>query len=176
MYMSAIKRLGDRVGNITLTDIPPGKQGTFETLKMMAALVREYKMDPGMRELAIGLAADVPPKDTPAEINAIFEYVRDQIRYIGDVSDIETLHIPPLIVEQAAGDCDDKSLLLCTLLESIGYKTRFRAVSMPQDEGLYSHVLADVRIGTVWVALETTEDVPMGWTPPDVVRELPMYN
>lgn len=157
-----------------LGTIPEGRDGTFATLRLMAAIVRAWKRDPSMRELALSLTRGLPPKDWRAEADALFRFVRDRIRYVLDVSDLETLHTPDVILRQGAGDCDDKSILLATLLESIGHKTKF--VAMAWDSG-FEHVSVETRIGSVWVNCETTENVEMGWAPnPPPLDTLPVFN
>lgn len=141
-----------------------GKDGTFQTLKMMAQLVRFWKRNAGIRQLAINLCSGLQSKDYVGEVNALFEYVRDHIRYVQDVADIETLHTPDVVLGQGAGDCDDKSMLLATMLESIGHKCRFVAMSW-HGPNAFEHVSVETLIGTVWVNLETTEPVNAGWYP-----------
>lgn len=83
-----------------------------------------------------------------------------------DIRGVETLHTPEVLLKQQAGDCDDKSVLLAALLESIGHVTRFVAVGFLP--GVYSHVLVEVLLGGEWVPLETTEPVEVGWYPANV--------
>ncbi len=175
MYLSALKRLGDETGSPILATIASGRQGTYETLRLMAQLVREYKRNPTIRDMAIQLTSGLDDKDYAGEVRCCYEYVRDNIRYQLDVADTETLHTPDLTLEQLAGDCDDKATLLCSLLESIGHKTRLRAVGFAKDQGEFSHVLADTKIGQSWIPLETTEKVDIGWTPPNVTEQMIVY-
>lgn len=100
-------------------------------------------------------------------------WVRDQVQYVRDVRGVETLSTPALILAQRQGDCDDKSLLLATLLEAIGHPTRFVAMDFGRR---FSHVSVEVRLGPQWVHLETTEPVPAGWYPRGVRRRLVVYN
>lgn len=146
--------------------IPDGRDGTFETLKLMAAIVRHWKRDPAMRAEAISQTRGLPDKDFRGEVELLFQFVRDKIRYVQDVADVETLHTPDIILEQRAGDCDDKCILLCTLLESIGHKTRFVAMGWDDNPQSFSHVSCETRIGSLWVNCETTENVDLGWVPP----------
>ena len=83
---------------------------------------------------------------------------------------METLHTPEKLLELRQGDCDDKSLLLLGLLESLGHTARFKAVGFMR--GFFSHVLVEVLIDGQWVSAETTEPVPLGWGPPNVADVL----
>lgn len=151
--------------------IADGVAGIAQTLAQMIAYVKQFRADPRIRSQAEDIVARVPAKDARAEINAIFEWVRDNIRYTMDVRDVETLKDPATVLSTGQGDCDDKSMLTATLLESVGYATRFVAVA-PNERNVYEHVYCEVRLGAGWVALETTENVPMGWKPPDMVSTM----
>lgn len=142
------------------------------TLKEMAKLVKQYKVDPRMRELAQQLTQGLPSYDRVGEISACHIFARDSIRYVNDVEGVETLQIPPYTCELGSGDCDDKSILVNTLLACIGYQTIFYAVGL--NGGFYQHVTGGVRLGTRTIPLETiVPGAPMGWLPPDANPILP---
>lgn len=147
-----------------LLGIPEGAAGIAATLSLMVHLVRQWRSDPTLRMKAEQIVEYAPPKDARAEIEAIQNWVRDNIRYTQDVRDVETLKTPLLTLTSRHGDCDDQSVLVATLLESIGYATRFSAVGFDGPDS-YSHVLAEVKLGTRWIGVETTEPVALGWFP-----------
>jgi transglutaminase-like putative cysteine protease len=148
-----------------LAEIPEGRAGVMQTLKLMSKLVKMFKVQPVIRRKAIALTAHLPGKKFTAEVDAVFCFVRDKIRYIQDVEDVETIQSPDVTLYDEAGDCDDKSTLLSALLESIGHKTRFRAIGLAPGE--YEHVYVETLIGNEWVPLDATENVPVGWQPPE---------
>lgn len=143
---------------------------------MMAELVKAGKKNPAVRQRATNLTQDLKQKDRLGEIRALFDYVQNAIRYVRDIRNVETLHFPEQIMSQEYGDCDDKSVLLASLLESIGHPTRFVAVGFQPDK--YSHVFVDTRLGPAnkWLSLDATEPHPMGWRPPGIKEILPWYN
>lgn len=153
-----------------LGSIPSGPAGVRATLKIMRAWVKRYKTDPAIRGLALKLIDGLPQKDHRGEIERLHAYVRDCIRYVRDVLEVETLQTPVKTLELKAGDCDDKSMLLAALLEAIGYPTRFVAVGF--SPGRFSHVFPEVRRGTAWIALETTEYWPVGRRPPGIASKM----
>lgn len=137
----------------------------------MARLAREGSRSPQIRRLAVELTTKgfwtgrgLPQKDFAGETRRLTEFVRDEIRYVGDIEGVETLHDPVTVIRQGAGDCDDKSLLLASLLLAIGHTPRFKAVAFVEDG--YSHVWTQDRIGGRWLDLETTEPVPFGQSVP----------
>lgn len=64
-------------------------------------------------------------ESTEDKINALIDYVQNDIRYMGIESGMGSiLPFPPeQVIEQRFGDCKDKSLLLVHLLKSIGVDT-----------------------------------------------------
>lgn len=139
----------------------------------MRNLVHLGKKSPRVRQTAVLLTQGLPQKDREEEIKVLYCFVRDRIRYVRDVRGVETLHTADRILENKQGDCDDKSILLASLLESLGFQTRFTAIGFAPPKKLfgkltspgYSHVLPEVLLYGDWIALETTEPVGLGWFP-----------
>lgn len=151
-------------------EIPSGKAGISQTLDVMRDLVRAGKKSLTVRQLALSLVKGLPQKDYAGEVKRLFYFVRDHIRYVRDIVGVETVHTPDEVLANGQGDCDDKSILLAALLESIGHPTRFVAVGFKP--GQLSHVLVETKIGNRWVSLETTEPVAPGWQPKKVVERM----
>ena len=145
-----------------LMGIPTGAAGVKATLALMSQLVKEYKIHPAIRDMALRLTANLPQKDYQSELQSIFNYVQRHIRYTRDIAGIETIQTPAVTLQKAAGDCDDKSTLLAALLESIGFPTRFRAMGFT---GNYCHVITEVLLNGKWLSLDATEPEKMGWAP-----------
>lgn len=148
-----------------LADLPPGEEGTATTLRLMRRFIHDYKKASQVRETALTLISGVRQKDWVGEVRAIFNWVRDHIRYTRDINGVETLQTPLATMELGAGDCDDKTTLLAALLESIGHPTRLVAAGY-QAPRRYSHVYLETRLGARWVPLDATLlDKPMGSIP-----------
>ena len=158
----------------TLQAIPDGKEGTIATLKIMKELVKAGKKSLPVRSLAVSLTNGTASKDWFGELKKLHAFVRDRIRYVRDIRDVETVQTPDATLAIGAGDCDDKSVLLASLLESIGHPTRFVAIGFKPDD--FAHVYVESRVGTSWVPLETTEPVEIGWSPSGVVSRLTIFN
>lgn len=136
----------------------------------MAKLSRQGKTDIVVREKALELTRYVQPKDWAGQVHALFEYVRDNIRYTRDVLGVETVHTARQVMTAEQGDCDDKSILLAALLMSIGHPARFMAVGF-NNLGL-QHVYVQTLIGKRWVSLDATERVNVGWEPPNITSKM----
>lgn len=162
---------------IQLGTIPSGPEGTRATLRAMSSMVRQFKKDPTIVELACQLVRGLPQYDRVGEVRALHAYVRDGIRYTNDIRGVEKLNTPPVTLSNGTGDCDDKSTLLASLLEAIGKPTRLVAVGFGEGGG-YSHVLVEVRLGRSgkWVPLETIKPVEIGWQPSGIKRRMVAHN
>lgn len=153
-----------------LFDQKDGLAGVQQTLDLMQSLKNAGKIDFVVRSLAQTITRNVPQKDFMGEIKALTDYVRDRIRYVRDVVGVETVQTPLKTLELGSGDCDDKSLLLAAMLESIGHKCRFQAVGFR--EGSVCHVFCEVLYDGQWLPLETTEPVEIGWVPPGIKERM----
>lgn len=168
-----------------LGSIPSGDAGVAATLQIMVKIVLQYRASALVRTTAQSLVANCPSRDTVCQVNALHSFVRDRIKYLPDVRDVETIQTPDYTLQQGSGDCDDQSVLLASLLESIGRQTRFLAIAVRG--GDFSHVSSQVLLGTRWVNLETIlptlpqdwngwpagSPMPIGWFPPDATRVMP---
>lgn len=148
-----------------LMGIPDGAPGTRATLRLMADLVRQYRIDPTIRGQAASLVQRVQAQNYANEVQEVFYYVRDQIRYLMDINGVETIQTPVFTLQHRYGDCDDKSTLLAALLESIGHPSRFIAVGY-HAPGEFDHVFVETLIGTRWTPLDAiVPDAEPGWAP-----------
>ena len=135
----------------------------------MRDAVRAGIRDPNMRarNQALAIVKGVPPKDFRGEVVAVWDWVHDNIRFVRDIRGIETVATPARTLDIGQGDCDDSSVLISSLLESLSHPTRFVAVGFRPGE--LSHVFTETRIGNRWVPLETSVDgAYIGWYPPGI--------
>jgi hypothetical protein len=153
--------------------IPSGSAGVNATLKFMVSIARKSRTSVPIRTLAQRIVQHCPEQDDLCEATALQEWVRDQIRYVRDVRDVETVQFPEQTLQLGSGDCDDKSLLLASLAEAIGFATRFCAISV-NNNPVPTHVSAQLLVrGTGWVNAEVIPidgaqgKAPLGWFPPD---------
>lgn len=135
----------------------------------MRDLARKGKVDPLVRIFAATLVRGQPEKAWFREIRTLFDYVREEIRYTLDINNIETLQEPRVTLQLKFGDCDDKCILLGSMLECIGHPARFAALAFEPD--VFSHVIVQTLAAAEgqWISLDTTEPEPIGWFPPGVV-------
>lgn len=145
--------------------------GASQTLQEMARLIRQGKREQEIRNLAVKLTTQgfnerrgLLQKDYEGEARRLLQFVRDEIRYVRDTNNVELLHDPLTLLDVGAGDCDDKAILLASLLESIGNPTRLVAVAFEPEQ--FSHVWVQAFIHGRWIDLEATEPLPYGQSVP----------
>lgn len=149
--------------NWSVMPLSNGVAGIKATANLMCKIVKAYKSRPDIRQLGLNLIADLPPKQYGREAERIMRFVQGRIRYTKDIVGVETLQSPIHTLKIGQGDCDDKSILAATLLETIGHPARFVVVGMMPDS--YSHVYVETRIGDAWVPMELTQDWKLGRYP-----------
>jgi len=147
-----------------MTTISGGVTGVLETLAQMRKMVNQSRVSPQIRQTATQAVFLTPEKDEWSEVNALFSLVRDNVRYVKDIYDVETLSTPEKTLEGRIGDCDDQTTLLAALLESVGYPTRFVVAGYHGPD--YEHVYLQTWAGDGWINLDPTEPNAMGWEPP----------
>lgn len=144
-----------------------GAEGNEQTLQFAAAMVREDSSnDDRIRAQAESLTGGCAPRDAQCEVTQLFEFVRDQIRFVEDPIDTERIADAWRTLEKQSGDCVDKAILLASLLGSIGYQSEFIAQSWDGDlENGFDHVRLRVLMPNGWpLELDpTNERAPAGW-------------
>jgi Transglutaminase-like superfamily len=169
-FFRSVLRQNDRAPyTVSFRPLSAGVEGTAETLAMMAAAVRgeiepDYSgfQDEAIRSCAISIIAATKGHDAIGEIHALFYFVRDRIKYVRDPIDLERVQDAARTLQLKTGDCDDKCVLLASLLASIGYLPRFTVQS--QDGHDFDHVYVEVfddQAGE-WIPLDPTADCLAG--------------
>jgi len=154
---------------VAKSQLPPGRAGTRATLQTMQRLAQDGARDVTVREAAVGIvrAAGIVGHDFDGEIRALYEYVRDRIRFTRDMDRVELLQGARYTLEHGFGDCDDKATLLAALLGSIGHRAgiKLRAIGTGGDG--FSHVYPVVSAAGRTLALDATHaDTALGWEYP----------
>ncbi|MBN1134431.1 MAG: transglutaminase family protein [Methanosarcinaceae archaeon] len=77
-----------------------------------------------VREIAANAAKTYPGKYNIYQVCALFDYTKENIQYISDPRGTDYWALPNETLNIGAGDCDDYSILLSSLIEAIGGTTR----------------------------------------------------
>jgi len=164
------------VNNVAL---PYGVYGNESTIRVMRGEAHKYKGHPAIRGLALKILSyySIPSQNHLEEAAAIGAYVQEKIEYAKDPVGIEQLHSPLYMLEQiqrgeSRGDCDDMSLMIATLLLSIGIQPYYRAIRYRTTAGPYNHIYVVVKESN-WRQQKQTlvldaiiKDRPMGFEVP----------
>lgn len=140
----------------------------------MGRLVKAGKKHLSVRQAALDAVQGLAQKDWAGEVRALHAWVRDRVRFTRDIRGVETIQTPDITLALGQGDCDDKSVLLASMLESIGHPSRFVAIGFAPEE--FEHVYVESKVGQNWVPLDATEPVQAGWSPKRTVSRLVFFN
>lgn len=106
-------------------------------------------------------------RDARCEINAIWDFVVANVRYVYDPPDYDLFCTAEMTLKSGSADCDDDTILLASLLKAVGFE-HVAARIVTQSGKSWEHVYAMVGLPkehpTEWVPLDPTVDgsVP-GW-------------
>jgi len=139
------------------------------TLALMASAIVQSGKNPLVRDWATKMIKDVPQKDEWGEAEAIYHFVQNHSRYVKDPQGTEMLQSPLVAFDYWnrgivwSGDCDDFSILILSLLKSIGYKVGLRAASY-NPKGTLQHVYGMVELYHQWYPVDGIKEGGMiGW-------------
>lgn len=146
-----------------------------DRIKLIKNLIRTGGLDPQVRSLShsvlnrkCGGTWCIPEKDQKGEVAAIFQAVRERVRYVSDPLRRDTYVTPArTLFSQMGGDCDDSAAALGAMLESVGYTVRLRVVQT-QGYDSWNHIYNVVQIPATgeWIVLDASQNKPAGWEVP----------
>lgn len=117
-----------------------------------------------------------PPKrckarDFKCEIARIWEFVVLNVRYTADIDDADLYQDVRTILATRSGDCDDMTIVFCSLLRSVGFECAARVISLRGDSWDHIYPLVKNPRDGSWYALDATEDSKdLGWEFPNPSR------
>lgn len=153
-------------------------EGIDEKIELIKKEIERGKREPVIRELVARILARkvdgewaVKEKDWEAEVKALFNYVKNAVRYTRDIYAIDTFQRAIRTLQLNIGDCDDQVILLGSMLQAAGYPIALKVVDT-KGYG-WDHIYLLVGLPPIspvrWVPLDTTVDKPPGWEVSNVV-------
>lgn len=126
-------------------------------LAHLNGLVEYFRQSIFIRNFTVGLLTeDVPNDDKPAMARKVVSFVRERMKFTEDPQGVELIISPVSLLEDisaqgfAWGDCDDHTLLLASMLQSIGIDCRIIAVRLYSTK-YFDHVINRITIhGQSW--------------------------
>lgn len=140
--------------------LPDGDAGIYRTAEHLVDVIRNESVTFFVRQCAESIIRDVSQRDKVGEVRAMFNFVKDNIRYTNDMIDMEYIQSPTYILnkivngETVMGDCDDSVALLLSLLRAIGFMVRVKITGYPPSDQ-FSHVYGEVLVYGQWVPVDT---------------------
>jgi hypothetical protein len=152
-----------------------GDAGVEQTINEMRGLVDEALRDSSIIRMATDIVRGAPAFDDYAEARALYEWVRGNIRFTKDPVNKEKLYPPAELLKIRAGDCDDISMLMGTLLMAVGYPARLMTVAAsPGAPDQFSHVYVEGEVPAgsgQWLPMDPARyDSQFGVAPPQFSR------
>mgnify|MGYP001559253939 FL=1 len=149
-----------------------------ERLDFLADLIEKGSQDPNVYSFTRQLLNHngIESYDKAGEINAIGQWVRDNISYRNHVTGRDCFQAAKRTLALGSGDCDQVTVLTNSMLASIGIPVAMRIVSMDINKP-YHHIyaLAGLRKSNAlsggpddnkWIPIDTTNKrQPIGWEP-----------
>lgn len=150
--------------------IGTGDTAIYATVEKMKSIIRESSRNPYVKEWAGNIVGRVEVNDKEGEARAIFDFVRDHVRYTRDPYGFEYIQTPIVLLEsiqqggeRPTGDCDDMTVLSLSLLKSIGFNVAIKVVSFKPNKK-FGHVYGLAQIGYEWVSFDCVRpEADMGW-------------
>lgn len=138
--------------------------------------IQKGREDPKVREFTLkaltkkcGKNWCIPERDYEGEIKAIFNSIRKNVRYTGDIYKLDTFQGAKRTLGYKAGDCDCYTIALGSCLQSVGYPVKIRIIQTV-DSPEYNHIFlltgVPPRNPRKWISLDASVNKPAGWHPP----------
>jgi hypothetical protein len=112
-----------------------------EQVAFLRGLVTGWRSKLAMREKAVQILQDagIQPRRRVQQALAIGNWAKESIYYVNEP--VEIFQTPARTIRSGIGDCDDFTVCIATLCESIGIPTRLVALSVrPQPRGVLAHI------------------------------------
>lgn len=139
--------------------------------EQMAKGVRDpavYKLAREILSKKCGSSWCVPEHDHAGECVALFNAVRERVRYTLDPTFFDAFQNPKKTLELKTGDCDDETSLLGAMLLSTGFSVKSRVVqTVGQTSWNHIYIMA-IKSPEMpnWMALDLAVSQPAGWEVP----------
>lgn len=145
-----------QAGGMTVKRYDMPSMSIDERVKLIQKNVWDGVHDGRIRKLAGHITQHCGRDDGECEARAVYNYVRRNVRYSGDVGVVvnpktgrkealDFYQTPARSLEVKVGDCDDASALVASLLAVLGHEVRLR-VTAPDPKDEWAHIYAVTRL------------------------------
>ena len=146
-----------------------------QTQRIVEELAEWYGNSPLMRLATVDLVlrpAGIHERDKVGAVAAVYRFVRDEVRFTEEAG--EQVLSPGRTLAWRYGDCDDKTALVCAMLESIRVRWKTALLGRLAGDGFRPfHILPYAFVQGVWVPLEVSDRrARPGEDPRDLMRRV----
>jgi len=137
--------------------LPAGDPGVAFTIQKMRALIDQGKSSSKIHALAQSILNQygVRAFDWNGQARAIYDWVLRRVTFTPDVVGKESLQSAEWTATYLRGDCDCISVLMCSLLETVGMRCRLITVAADsRDPEQFSHVYPEVNVSGRWIPVD----------------------
>jgi len=132
--------------------------------KLLWKLIVQYTGDPRLVDIAAKIidSLNIPEREPMALATGFQQFVQQNIKFFRERP--ERFVNPVRTVQWGIGDCDDKTILLATLLRTFRIPVRLKFIRFvsPKSKKNVSHVYPQAKINNRWITLETVQQWPPG--------------
>jgi len=140
-------------------------------------LIQKYSGDPQIRQIAANIVTKkiklgkheywkIPEEDYINELNEIFKWVKNNIRYELDPLKKDIIEDPFTTMRLKLADCDGMTVLVGSLVGSLGYPVAIKVIKQSERGRMY-HVYPLVGLPPTnpkrWLAMDTSLKEPIGY-------------
>lgn len=143
-----------------------------QRVQSMAEIITEARGMVVFRNIIAPLINGTVNGGPDIELQAIYDYVKEKIRFVRDPRGIDYIYDPVATLQRGIGDCDDHVVVLGSLVQAIGYPIKIRAISLDGRHYTHVYVLAGVMDadGGMWIPMDTVFADGYGCSPESKVQ------
>jgi Transglutaminase-like superfamily len=166
------------VNRAQLSPLLWGDWETAQTIAAIRGLVDQGKKSVWINRQAIAIVWNTPNFSETDKARAIFDWVRQNTRFIPMIRNVQTLRAADEILRVRGGDCANlNAVLIPSLLETIGIPARLVTVAAdPDDRGEFTHVYAEAFVDGQWVPMDVARPGAQFGRAPELVYRQKVWN
>lgn len=153
--------------------ILPGDSGIMQTVGHIRRLIDRGRSDLRIRRLAESILSgyNLNRLSEVSILQAFHNHVQKNLSYLPDPVDVEFVRSAPSLLDDPYGDCDDFTVLLGSLAESVGIPVDLRVIDTGDGLG-YSHIypVAVLSDGSQLALDASDPDISLGYEYPKIER------
>jgi len=143
------------------------------TVKKMTEFIRAAHKNPVCRMMTVIVVRKYIKTgrefDMMAEV--IYKWITESVKYFRDPHNVELVRDWENIVKTWEGDCDDFTVLSCSMLGSVGISTRI--VICQAGKAQWNHVYAEYYSPAKgkWIPFDASMNKVVGWESPNIIKK-----